>query len=71
MVFSPAEVLAMVSVTSFADFTKNDWLAFSGCESYNPKIGYYGDYILIIDGEVLAITDVDGNSLQFTMDLIP
>lgn len=69
MVFTPAEVLNMVSLTKFEGIDEVHRMGFMGVTDENAKIGEYGDYILIIDGDILAVIDDEGNEMRFTMDL--
>jgi hypothetical protein len=66
-----SEILSLIVKTKFEDFTKGDWMAFSGCESETPKIGYTEDEAtIIIDGDVIEIYIENGDSqeiLQFKL----
>lgn len=48
-----SELLSIIIKTEFEPFTKFDWMAFEGCESDNPLIGYYKDYTIVIDGNII------------------
>jgi hypothetical protein len=48
-----AELLSIIAKTEFKPFTKNDWYAFAGCESKEPLIGSYNDFIIVIDGHII------------------
>lgn len=47
--------LAMLAATTMRPFTENDWDCFAGCETANPTIGEFGDYLLVRDGDVLNL----------------
>jgi hypothetical protein len=49
--------IRMLALTEMKSFTATDWLAFSGCESVDPLIGYIPEemVILILDGGLLLI----------------
>ena len=49
------EALRMISLTEFRDFDDNDWQAFLGCESEKPRIGFYKNYTIVIDGDTVNI----------------
>lgn len=61
--------LLMVAKTKFEPFSASDFDAFSGVNSDNPMIGEYKDYLIIIDGEVIEITDQmgDGHCYSFIL----
>ena len=50
-----AELLGVMAQTTFTAFTEADWWGFSGCESANPLIGYYNDFTIVIDGDMINI----------------
>lgn len=56
---SAAEIFKMLVLTVFEPFTERDWEAFQGCKSANPRIGYNGNFTLILDGETLNVIDAD------------
>lgn len=71
------EALNLIANAKFRPFDKNDWMAFSGCESENPLIAYgvsFGTpiplssedlFTVIIDGDnINIIAEYDGNSGQ-------
>lgn len=45
--------------TKMRPFTKEDWMAFAGCESEDPQIGVNGDFTLVMDGSTLLIVHKD------------
>lgn len=57
----PVEALRMLSTTTMEPFTAQDWSAFAGCESKNPMIGTSGDFVLILDGDILCVVHGDDN----------
>ena len=50
-----AELLAIIGQTEFKPFNEGDWFAFAGCESENPLIGYYNDFVIVLDGHLINI----------------
>lgn len=58
------EILRLVATTEFRPFTKTDWMGFAGCESPDPLIGEVDDYIVLVDGDLIAVINEDGE--QFT-----
>ena len=60
--------LIMVAKTEFHPFTLSDYEAFSGVTSEYPMIGECEDYIIVIDGDVIQITDAEmGSCYQFNL----
>jgi hypothetical protein len=60
--------LIMVAKTEFKPFTISDYEAFSGVTSEYPMIGEYEDYIIVIDGDVIQITECElGSCYQFNL----
>jgi hypothetical protein len=53
------QALLLIARTEFSPFTETDWMAFSGCESANPLIGYNGSYTIILDGDCVNILAED------------
>ena len=49
------ELFLALAETEFKPFIKADWDAFAGCESENPFIGYYGEFTIVIDGDMINI----------------
>jgi hypothetical protein len=54
-----AELFTVMAQTQFKPFDKMDWDAFAGCETKNPLIGYYNDFTIVIDGEMINIVHFD------------
>ena len=52
---SPSIALGMVAKATFREFTLQDWMAFSGCTTLTPKYGECGDFIIVVDGDVVNI----------------
>jgi|LakMenEpi03Aug12_release.lakeMendotaPanAssembly.Ray.scaffolds.fasta_scaffold1400243_2 hypothetical protein len=50
-----AELLTVMAKTEFKPFDKADWDAFAGCETAEPMIGYYGEFTIVIDGDMINI----------------
>jgi hypothetical protein len=50
-----SSMLQIVALTNFKVFNAHDWMAFAGCESDVPMIGYYQDYTIVIDGPTVNI----------------
>ncbi len=50
-----AELFGVIAKTKFEAFTQADWDAFAGCETAEPMIGYYGDFAIVIDGDMINI----------------
>lgn len=40
---------------TFRKFDKNDWNAFSGCESDQPMIADHDNFVLIVDGDSIEV----------------
>ena len=63
---TPAEVLALLAQSGLRPFTKEDWMAWAGCESENP---FYGEVnhsldnhtILILDGDMVWVQDISSD----------
>lgn len=64
--------LFLVATTEMKPFTKADWMGFSGCESENPLIGENGDYLIIVDGNIIEIfgIDTDQESFKFSVQFL-
>jgi len=60
-----SQALALIATADFKPFTQNDWYAFSGCESADPKIAYdeVAKMAIIMDGEVIEFIDDDDESI--------
>jgi len=59
-----SQALALLAKADFKPFTRNDWYAFSGCDSADPMI-YYDEVAgltIIHDGEAIDFIDDDGES---------
>ena len=54
-----AELFLALAETEFKPFIKADWDAFAGCESENPFIGYYGEFTIVIDGDMINIVHAE------------
>lgn len=52
------ELLSIMAKTEFKPFTKADWFCFSGCETDEPLIGYYEEFTIVIDGDIVNIIEV-------------
>jgi hypothetical protein len=50
-----AELLLIIARTEFKPFTKSDWDIFAGCESAEPRIGYYKDFVIVLDYDKINI----------------
>lgn len=50
-----AELLTVMTQTEFKPFTEADWWAFAGCETKNPLIGYYNDFTIVLEGDMINI----------------
>ena len=60
--------LLMVAKTEFRPFNEIDYDSFAGVTSDNPMVGEYEDYVIVIDGDVIQITDYEIGSLySFTL----
>jgi hypothetical protein len=64
------EILRLAATTEFRPFDKADWMSFAGCNSQNPLIGEAGNYIVIIDDEVIAVIDEDNNEFSVQVSLV-
>lgn len=61
-----AELLSIIAKTEFKPFDDMDWCLFAGCESKEPLIGSYNDFIIVIDGHMINMVheeDVYGGVL--------
>ena len=54
-----AELFTVMAQTKFEPFTQADWDAFAGCETKNPLIGSYGDFAIVIDGDMINIVHAE------------
>jgi hypothetical protein len=59
------EALTLIAKTTFSPFTKADYESFAGVESENPYIGENGDYIIILDGNMVQFMNADGDFQSF------
>lgn len=48
-----AELLPILTQTKFHPFDTADWMVWSGCTTKNPLIGEYGEFTIIIDGNII------------------
>jgi hypothetical protein len=60
-VLDAKEALRMLATTEMKPFTHGDWQAFAGCESKDPMIGNNGDFVIILDGDLLCVVHSDDN----------
>jgi hypothetical protein len=49
------QALMLVATTEMKPFTKADWMSYSGCETENPLIGEFDDFLIVLDGNELEI----------------
>lgn len=54
-----AELLKIIANTTFSPFTKGDWYSFAGCETKDPMIGYYDEFTIVLDGNLVNIVHND------------
>lgn len=47
--------LRMLALTAMKPFSKADWMSFSGCETENPLIGEFDEFLIVLDGNALEI----------------
>ena len=47
--------------------TKDDWLAYSGCESETPFIGQSGNTTMIVDGDVVELYGDSSSESRWTI----
>lgn len=64
LTITAAQALNMLALTTMRNFDRNDWHAFSGCESRSPMIGEFGDeyvgqFTLVVDGDTLLVINED------------
>ena len=63
--------LTLLAQTQMNPFTKADWMSFGGCDSENPLIGENGDFLLILDNDILEIFECDaGDSISFRLQIL-
>jgi hypothetical protein len=55
--YTAAQALDILARTTLRDFTKDDWLGYSGCESEKPLIGEYNGTVVVVDGPCLLLID--------------
>lgn len=55
MTMTPTKALTMLTLCSMSEFTSEDWKTFSGLETENPKVGYFGSFTILVDGSKLFI----------------
>ena len=54
------ELFSIIAQTEFKPFDEFDWMAFAGCESKNPLIGYYNEnFSIVIDGDMVNIVHAE------------
>lgn len=58
--------LRMIAQAEFRDFTKEDWMAYQGCEAPVPMIAerFGGDLVIIIDGGNVAFIQADPETCE-------
>ena len=54
-----AELLSVMAQTQFKPFDRCDWDAFAGCETENPLIGAFGEFTIVIDGDMINIVHAE------------
>jgi hypothetical protein len=62
------KMIKKLSSLDFRPFTKNDWMAFQGCESPDPLIAETEDGLIILDGNTMTIMFDDQNPDKFSPD---
>jgi hypothetical protein len=63
------EAFALVARARFEPFTEADWEAFCGCVTETPQIAEVDGFTLILDGDVLSVTDSEfGEENVFRLD---
>ena len=49
------ELFSIIANTKFREFDEMDWCLFAGCESKNPLIGEYNDFLIVLDNDMVNI----------------
>ena len=63
------EALLMVARSTFRPMADVDYYGYAGAESENPMIAESGDYVIIIDGEIIFFENVnDGSWFNFNVN---
>lgn len=61
--------LRMIALTSFRPFNKDDWMYFAGCETKNPLIGEFEEFLIVLDGNlVLVLVSGKDDVFQFSLN---
>ena len=58
IVLDPASVLKLLINGGMKPFTNDDWLAFQGCETKDPRIGHIGDFTIVLDGDHINVVHI-------------
>jgi hypothetical protein len=66
-VMNAIEVLTIVARTNFTAFDETDFSSFAGVVSENPLIGYFDDYTIVIDSDVICVINAHGDEAQFRL----
>ena len=53
------ELFSIIAKTEFKPFDGFDWDCFAGCESENPLIGTYNDFVIVLDNDMINIVHSD------------
>jgi len=64
------EILRLAATTELRPFTKADWMSFAGCESTDPLIGEVDDYIVLVDGDLIAVINEDGEQFSARVERV-
>lgn len=49
-----AEAVELLRRCDFREFTRNDWAAYAGCESKDPRIAELGNMAIVLDGDTAS-----------------
>jgi len=59
------EALSLIAQTTFNPFTNADYMSFAGVTSDKPYIGENGDYLIILDGNMVQFMNAEGDFKSF------
>ena len=64
------EILRLVATVNLRPFNQYDWMAFAGCESDEPMIANVGDMVVIVDGDMITVTDAEGEQYSARVETV-
>lgn len=64
---STIEAMRLIAKTQFRPFDKNDWMAWSGCNTEEPFIGEFEDIVVILDGDAVVFNRYSEDDVEWTI----